>query len=44
MRRDEGGVAAICRGVGDASSTTPMDVVKVGLEKQIGLELEIEVI
>ena len=27
-------------GVGDATSTTSMDVVKVGLEKQVGLELE----
>ena len=26
--------------VGDATSTTSMDVVKVGLEKQVGLELE----
>ena len=27
--------------VGDATSTTSMDVVKVGLEKQVGLELEV---
>ena len=26
--------------VGDATSTTSMDVVKVGLEMQVGLELE----
>ena len=26
--------------VGDATSTKSMDVVKVGLEKQVGLELE----
>ena len=31
---------AISMDVGDATSTTSMDVVKVGLEKQVGLELE----
>ena len=40
MRRDEGGVAAICRGVGDASSTTPMDVVKVAVDNPVILELK----
>ena len=27
--------------VGDATSTTPMDVVKVGLEKLVGLKLRV---